>query len=390
MTRGEIRLRVRDDIGEPREGRWKDEEINRHIQRSANRHAREALSVERTRYSTSVAGVQEYIFPPEFGQLISVQFRRQGQDNHIPLTYMPKDQLRRFGRDINYAGTPAYYFVYDKGVGLYPVPNVAPLFQYTFPDVCSWFVPRQNLNSPTNLYETQITLQLRPGDDDPHGYCSAYISHLSLHLRRYGYPFRGKLQMAFYTGSDFSHRFDSGVIYAENVSTVPDWYHFDFSNNPIEITSTVQTYALVLYADTEYMLHLQNEPGVVGVQIGADRQNDHLAYFQLHELKNDIAIDFWANTCREMVTDDDVPEVREDYHDTLIEITDALCFRKAGINPQMAQMHEAKAQGEINQARTNQLQRTQGERVTPDAVGDYDDVLLDYNESSDSFVLNLF
>ena len=78
MDRGEIREAVRDDIGEPREGFWKDAEINRWIQRASNRHAREALSVERTRLSSSVQGVQEYGFPPNFGQLIGARFKLEG------------------------------------------------------------------------------------------------------------------------------------------------------------------------------------------------------------------------------------------------------------------------------------------------------------------------
>lgn len=388
MDRGEIREAVRDDIGEPREGFWKDAEINRWIQRASNRHAREALSVERTRLSSSVQGVQEYGFPPNFGQLIGARFKLEGSDRKRRLVYIPKSRIAEWGFQDTFPGTPRFYYVYDKGIGLFPVPNTPPLLEHTFSsDECANFVQRLDTGPPNSVYQTAITLRLRPPTGDEDTLCTAYVSYLSLYLRRYGFPYQGELQLAFFRGGNHTFRYDSSVIYAENVSSVPGWYHFDFSNNPIEVNSTEQTYGLVLYADSDYLSHLSGAPGEVGIQVGAE-PNDDVAYFQLHEFRNDIETDFWANTCRKMTLDTDVPEVREDYHDTLIHMTDSYAMKKGGRFLRLAQEHEAIAQGEINQARTHQLQKTQGEKVNPDSIGDYDTTYLDYNDTTETFTLN--
>lgn len=394
MNRGEIREAVRDDLGEPREGFYKDAEINRWIQRAANRHAREALSVERTRLSTSIAGVQEYRFPPEFGQLIGVRFQLEGSDRWRRLVYIPKSKIAEWGYQETFPGTPRFYYVYDKGIGLFPVPNTAPLLEHTFPNECSRFVGRTSREQNTVIRESQVTLQIQPDtDDDPDGLCLAHIGYVSLHLRRFGPPLRGQLQLAVIRqSSDINqvYRFESSVIFAENVSTLPDWYHFDFADNPIEVTDTPENYRLILFTDQEYSENITRFLSTdIGIRVGAEPDND-VPYFQLHELRYDIEMDFWANTCRVMTLDTDVPEVREDYHDTLIVMTGALAARKGGRRnfQALALSLEAQAQGEINQARTNILQRTQGEKVNPDSIDDYDTTYMDYDEGSETFTLN--
>ena len=397
MTRGEIRRYVYNQLGD-RGGFWAEVVVNDFIQLAADRHAREGLSVERSRKTNSLPGVQEYDFPDNYGELIAVRYNDEGlgyEGNQ--LTLADKSALLDSGYDSNFLGYPQYYYVFDDGFGLFPIPNKPPIFQHTFEGRCPFFISPQNLDSDT-FYRNRINLDIEFDDDDTADEdCNVYVSHIGMYLRRQGAPYPGELTLAMSQlddGGDVMFRVDSAPIYVEDISTRPQWYTFDFSDSPLELTPDVKFYDMWLYTNLKYSQTLMEAPDGMGILVGGEpvRSNGETidtAFFQLHRLRNDIEIDYWANKTKRLTTDDESPEPHERHHEALIELTLGQAWAVANRNLRLAQWHEGKGVDQINQSRTRQLKRAHGKRIRTERITLANVPYSTYNQASDTFTISI-
>ena len=397
MTRGEMRRLMRNKLGERTSGYWQDAVLNDIIQQAADRHAREGLSVERSRHADSIPGVQEYDFPSNYGQLIAVRYNDESYGYEgDQLTLVDKSAILDSGYNYNFLGYPQYYYVFDDGFGLFPVPNKPPIFDFSFTGRCPGFTPPQNPEI-NHIYRTTINLDIDPEDDDDED-CFVFVSNVGLYLRRVGIPRTGELYLNINEVNDdgtFTHITNSAPVFTEDISTRPNWYTFDFSNAPLELRSSVKSYDFLLFADQDYGQAIARSPAGTGINIGTQTQTlddgttREEAFFQLHRFRDDIEIDYWAHDTTKMATDDDSPEQQERFHEDIFEIALADAWTVGGRNMRLAEYHESRAIDRINQSRTNQLKKAHGRRIRTERITLANVPYATYDAASDAFTISI-
>ena len=365
MTRGELRQIVRFKLGESRPGSWSDEEINFYIQESCDRHAREGLSVEGLLVATSLPGVAEYEMADDYGEILSVRYQNEGEDGPKKIGRAIRDNALDWQA---YGGTQEKwvdrYYLYDRSVGFYPLPSKPALFSHIFTGTCQKFVDVVNRETELPFSNTfRFELALVDADDVEELYpCNVYVSHIGLYLRRDALPYPGNLHLDVRKteGVDiFTH--ESFPIRANAIAQRPDWYNFDFSQNPIEIVDEVIGYTLTIRGDDRYSEVSPSVRDGKGIQVGVAEQEDgtDVMYFQAHRLKNDIEVDYFRQSCNPIEHDDDPLEVPHVYYPHLENMTLEQCWSKRRIDMVTADRYGTKAAGQILEARTHAKQKTQ-------------------------------
>ena len=340
---------------------------------------------------------REYDFPDNYGQLIAVRYNDESYGYEgDQLVLVDKSAILDSGYNYNFLGYPQYYYVFDDGFGLFPVPNKPPIFELTFTGRCPHFTAPQDLDLDT-LYRTQIGLDIDPEDDDEDD-CFVFVSNVGLYLRRQGAPYPGELRLAMSQldeDGNVMFRVDSEIVYTEEIGPRPGWKTFDFSNWPLELTSSVKRYDMWLYSNSEYAQTLVDAPDGRGIYIGSQQlgQSDGTiideAFFQLHRLRDDIEIDYWAHDTLKMVEDDDSPEQQERFHEDIFEIALADAWTVGGRNMRLAEYHESRAVDRINQSRTNQLKKAHGRRIRTERITLANVPYATYDVTSDAFTISI-
>lgn len=376
MNRGEIRHHVRNRLGEPQDGTWSDEEINGYIQLAANEHALRALSVEKEVAISSLPLVQEYEFPEHYGGLQSIRYHRRGDDSPTPLTPKRKKWILYRGGDRESQGDPWYYYIFDNGFGLWPIPNREAFFKQSFTNYPAEYVQIYDYVRDRH-FTNRMTLHLEdddPDDDDPTNPNEIYIQHVSLYLRTWGVPFPGGIRVGMKPTEYPQYEIFSEPIFTTEVRATPHWFHFTFSEAPIVLMDNFRNWDLTIYTDDVYQSASPQLQGGLGVQVGVRRVGGiATAYFQLHRLRNDIQVDYFQTICAEMTRDTDIPEIAPVYHPTLIEQTLEMCYEKNGYDMALAQKHGNKARADISYAFAQQSLKTY-EHMSPmdsNQVNDY-------------------
>ena len=324
MTRGEIRIHVRDILGESIPGTWQDDELNRYIHLEMCRHAQEAMSVPMERMTSSLHGVTEYALPPDYGEMRSVRFCDYNSRPR-PLPYIRKDVLLNRGNELTVIGIPRAYYIYNDYMGLWPAPSKGPLLVYEAEDYIRWFDVIYDTESRLNyaaLPEYSIEDLADPTNESLE---TVYMSHMELHFRRMGPPMRGKVWLTLQRPD--CPPVQSMALEASTIKAIPDRIAFDFSADPIEITADEVVHTLTIHTDDDYD-NFVTEEDCRGIEVAVDSDTDGQPWFRLHQVKNDIAIDYYKNTVPEPLDDDETLEIPDRYRNCLIEQTLEKCVQQ--------------------------------------------------------------
>jgi len=358
----EILQSVYDELGE-RNGHWKEDELVRWAEFALTRHAREALSVPAEVKTTTLPGVQEYLLPDDFGELIDVRYQDQYSTKPEPLIYVDKQTLLTAHGSIFYIGEPSEFYIFQDKIGLYPVPDKRAFYERTFSGEGTEFV---NIFEDEAVYESQFSLELE-NTDEPR----AEISHIGVWLKREGHPYPGDMQMwmtptAAEGDSVSEYTLKSHPIPALTVNVEPEWVLFDFTNAPVTLLDNVVSWRMQLHSDADYRNADRGLYQGPGVQIGVDTTDGaNAAWIQLHCMKNDLEIDYYRNTCPPVLNRDEelalpyYPPAR--YHPTIIDMTLEKAMRKGQYNLGAANDYEARSKRDIMYARAQATLKTRGD-----------------------------
>lgn len=417
MNLGQLRASVRAQAGESRKaGIWTDEDINRWFNESQNEHAQRALSVRKTVHVSSLYGVQEYVLPDDFGELMAVRFAYQRQEGNRGLTYVTKQLVQDWGYGNVSLGDSEYYYYYQDSeigdiIGLFPVPNKPRIFENVFDESCQKFVPMLTDRdarypvTPTefsNLLELDIDAELDELDEIPAADldpCIVWCGQVDLYLRRRGHPYPGNIYLTLgnqmvestdlltFRGKSLAFRgerlatdvgFEDGIaehvshqIPAAFIDARPNWIPFDLTQYPLEVTEHNTRWEMRLRGDGDYLFpfgvelddpeFVLNKLGGEGVLVGVD-PND-IAYFRLNRLRNDIEVEYYRNYCDPMEEDTDIPEVPKRYLHTLRKQVLEKMYLKGGHDMALAERWGAEARSEMSLARTQAVIPTIGDRL---------------------------
>lgn len=373
MNRYEIREAVRDILGDPTSGFWDDDELNRHIQLACNRHAQEAYSVSVTENTTSLPGVQEYVVPPYFGEMRRVRWHTDTDDvyslKHVPKT----DVINRTQSEYSSVhGNPRVYYYDAHRIGLYPVPNKKPIFSLEPPDdECEYWQTIAAERDPdtdhvTELYSEDVSIDFQES-------CSVFCSHVSLWMRRNARPVMGAVRLRIHPlgKPDYEYYF-SKFVNVRDMGIRPEWLHFDFTFHPMELDPDVERFNFTFIADQDFYNTPRAAYADEGPQFAVNRvgEDPHL-YFQLHEFRQDIELDFYKNEVDQIDTDHEDLEVPDTYHRTIIKMVLGYALRKGGRDLTGALYWEAEAEKEIKQARAQAALRTRGRMLRTEGARGY-------------------
>ena len=397
-TRGQILDSVQNYLGEKAitgGGTWSRDILAAYLQEACNEHAQKCWSVRIIEYINSFYGVQEYVLPSYTGQILTVRYHdnTEGFESR-DLTYDPKRYILDYSFGDSNLDDPEWYYTFQdtqaKGIGLYPIPDKPPVFKRKFEaDVCQGWTPILDRSGAAPIvYGNNESLVLDEADDagdtvvngtglDP---CRMYISHVRLFLRREGHPPPGNfnLQVTSLEEDIYNTQYVSVDIPAASITVRPEWVLFDFSENPIEITDSSDSYSFTIRADAEYTYPVDGDTDIFdsavwdryngrGILIGTetDESTDPaqtLAFFEMHRFRNDIEIEHYSNVVEIMTHDDDIPEVPGAYHHTLIKMVLEKAYMMGGHDLVLAREWGDKAAQEMLIAKGQAVIPTLGDR----------------------------
>ncbi len=374
MNRGEIREAVRDILGDQTQGFWTDAELDRYIQLMCDRHAQQALSVPFTENTTSLPGVQEYVVPPYFGEMRRVRWHTETGDIDTLKNAPKTDIIRATQSDFSAVrGDPEVYYYDAYRIGLYPVPNKKPIFALDPPDnECEyWQTVAAERGEVGGLYDTVTKFYSENVYVAAENTCNLFCSHVSLWMRRNARPTPGAIQLFIHPlGKPEYETYYSKYINIADLGIRPEWVHFDFTFHPIELEPNVEGFFMTFASDTDF----KNTPRATyadeGPQFAIDRVGgDKRLYFQLHEYRQDIELDFYKNEVTSIETDHEDLEVPDTYHRTIIKMVAARALRKGNRDLQGALLWEAEAEKDIQAARAQAALRTRGRQLRTEGSG---------------------
>jgi len=363
MTLNEILQSVRDELGESGEQFWKDAELVRWAHLALNRHAREALSIPTEVVTTTLSGVQEYELPEDFGELLNVRYQDDPLTGHVPLVYVDKQSILTAYGTLHSLGSPYACYIFQDKLGLYPSPRKSPTFEYKFESATTGHTFVDVLSDDT-AFSSEIELSLEDSDANVETVDRLYISQVGVFLRRVGRPnIAADIWMTLRPVGDNTYTLVSKTIAASDIESVPAWYAFDFTLSPVEILSDAVTWELEIVVDEQYEEADLSEQGGPGVQVSVDDQNT--AWFQLHSYRNDLQVDYYRNSVREILDHDEpldlpfYPPAR--YHDTLVDMIVEKALRKGQFDLLSANDYRRRSEMDIKYARSQAKLKTQGD-----------------------------
>ena len=361
MTLGEGITHVRDMLGDPGPyGFWDDEELRRWFQLESDRHAQEALSVEATVMSTSIPGVIDYQLPEDFGEVKDVRFVENITTGPESLDYVRRSEILEQLGEIDTVGEPWVFYRWEDALGLYPVPNKPAVFQRTFTDENPELYTRvyDPEASGTRQFSNNVDLNLVDDEDDP--FHRVLISHIGVYLRREAIAMPGTVSL--YIREPGKNYYNiSQAVPASLIDPVGDWYTFDFSHSPMEVLAgDSETYQLLIITSDEYVDENRAHFGE-GVQIAYELEDgEKVAFFQIHQLKDDIEIDYYRNTTDALASDDSEIEIPLRYHRTLVKMVLGRAWKKQGRDLQTALVYDREVEKDISYARSQAAVKTLG------------------------------
>lgn len=101
---------------------WSSDEILGLLYDACGEMAREALIIERTYSTTTVAGTQEYDLPTNTIAVKRVTYNGQKLK---PISFREDDAITGLNASDTAQGTPAFYYLWNETIGLRPLPSDA-------------------------------------------------------------------------------------------------------------------------------------------------------------------------------------------------------------------------------------------------------------------------
>ena len=362
-TRGIIRTQVRHNLGEMREGTWKDADLNYFIEEACTEHSSRAYSNKVKRFASSIKYVQDYAFSPDFGELSSIRYYDEdGGDRE--LDYVTRAILRDWGYRGTELGRACAYYREQDSFGLFPIPEKKVLLACPVTDNCH-FTPIlvDRSASPIEMFRRDFSLQIvndEVVENDGLDPACVYIGQVGVYLRRKGRYYPGYLTLSIEdTESGYVH--ESEPIRAETINARPDWVVFDFTHNPIEAHTENVEFIFRLFGDAMYQDADPEEYGGVGVEVGTDPDTEN-AYMELHRLRNDIEVEYYRNKVDPLLHDDQKLEIPPRYHHTIVKMTVSKAYAKGNYNLPASREWRLDADDEIKRAKAQAIIPTLGRR----------------------------
>ena len=175
------------------------------------------------------------------------------------------------------------FYRWEDSIGLYPVPNKPAILERVFPHQRpEHYVPIVEIGDGGSTYfNDRLSMNLDDDTEDP--IYRIFISHASVYLRRSGLNMPGELTLLIQDplespqGSDYYYQRYSQPIPASLIGPIGNWYHFDFSHNPIKVEAgQPKEFVLSITVDPAY-LATDSETYGERIELGVDKQYDSFA-----------------------------------------------------------------------------------------------------------------
>jgi hypothetical protein len=122
MTPTQLIERARNKYNSIGDSFWSDQEILDLFTDACTEAAQEALCIERTYTTTTVAGTQEYDFPTNTIAIKRVTYNGQKLKK---ISFREDDAVTGLNSDTTTQGTPTYYYTWNYTIALRPLPDAA-------------------------------------------------------------------------------------------------------------------------------------------------------------------------------------------------------------------------------------------------------------------------
>lgn len=122
MTPAQIEDAARREYNAVGDTHWSSTEFLAMMDRAQLELAREAMCIEQTYTTTTVAGTQEYTFPSN-----TIAIKRVTYDGKVlyPITYQEDDTVTVYNASTTTQGVPQWYTVWNDIIALRPIPSDA-------------------------------------------------------------------------------------------------------------------------------------------------------------------------------------------------------------------------------------------------------------------------
>lgn len=133
MTPTQLVERARNKYNSIGDSFWADQEILDLFTDACTEVAQEALCIERTYTTTTVAGTQEYDFPTNTIAIKRVTYNGQKLKK---ISFREDDSVTGLNQATTTQGTPTYYYIWNNVIALRPLPDAAntlKIFTYNEP-----------------------------------------------------------------------------------------------------------------------------------------------------------------------------------------------------------------------------------------------------------------
>jgi hypothetical protein len=147
MTPLDIITRARQRMNASTDTLWSDLELYQYLQECETRLCEESRCQEPRYSATAVVGTQEYDYPTQSFEIYRVEFN---STRLMPMEMRDYDKL-----DINRSngnGTPAFYYLLDGAIGLFPKPDstgTIKVYSFDYPDLST---ASSTLNTPAQYH----------------------------------------------------------------------------------------------------------------------------------------------------------------------------------------------------------------------------------------------
>lgn len=169
MNRGQMRLEVRRQLGEPVADLWSDEELNDWLNEGAMLMAGESEALQAFFQKTTTSGVGEYLLPSVVAKVTAVKYFGSSI-----MTLRPIDPaLASIGNQVT--GTPTHYYIrqfvsqtaYQGSDGDIDIANVSENENAGRTVIGFWSIPGSSTDTFTVFYIPRHFLMMTDGDVSP-------------------------------------------------------------------------------------------------------------------------------------------------------------------------------------------------------------------------------
>jgi selenocysteine-specific translation elongation factor len=176
MTPSEIELAAREQYNAIGDTNWSQLEIFRLIYAACLQLAREALAIERTYTTSTVASQQEYSYPTN---TISISRITYEGTKLAPISFQEDDVLTLNNASSSVTGTPQYYAIWNETIYLRPIPSgvgTLKIFSYNEPQAITSATATMEVPSQFHMGIVDFVLARMFGKDQNEKFASYHMT----------------------------------------------------------------------------------------------------------------------------------------------------------------------------------------------------------------------